>query len=1142
MRSEQESAEKTDEAKTISVSNDSSAGDENPHITAVLELFQEELDSGREVDREEFLSRFPEIAEELAPYLESLQRLNGLTSQLVRSSDLAPADQDLLRSHATLGEFRLVRPINHGGMGVVYEAEQASLNRIVAVKVLPFAATLDHRRLEWFRKEARAAATLDHPNIVPVYFIGQDRGVHYYAMKLVDGRNLAEVIDYVVRKDSQSESDSNVTVSLAEDPYAESLAAQYRNSRREFFVVVTGIGFQIAEALEYAHQIGVVHRDIKPANLLVDPKGKVWITDFGVAQLRTTAQLTSAHGAVGTPRYASPEQLSGGRDVDGRADIYSLGVTLYELATLTPTFIDDDPTALLKAIAEREPIRPRKIDSTIPRDLESVILKAMSKNPRHRYQTALEFAVDLQRFLRNEPVQARQPTSIGRSLRWIARNRAASLMLATVFCLTILLITQLIVSSIRRERDIDSLARANVALDHALIVAGEQALRAQDKEQQAHRAYLASAMANLFRVADKNESGQVRRRLSQIASRMGDGDPEDFLWRYLSASCDDVATWKAHEHEILSTARAPLRGLIATGDKQGTIHLWDPRDWQKIRSLDYPGEVQDLEFSPDEQWLAVCGTGGLIRLYDTVDWELQHEWKAHQRNVKSIVFSSDGTKLISGSRDDDLAFWDTASRQLRRRIEAAHDVVQHISLSGDNRTLATGGDGGEAKLWNVDTGELKHAWRDHHLAVLCTALTHDGAVVAGGGYDSHVCLWNGINGEKLSTISLGNQAWCMRFIQNDSKLVIGTSAGEIVVVEVHDPRSPRVVGRAKVHGGSIIRSIEILGESNAALTVSDDHQIGLTEGFLKEPESRHRLASWGRVVRFAPGGKRFAVAQIDGLVTELDRDGKVLRSDVHRTQPFQSPRIAYGVDGVLRSMVIDNALIKLFALSPSGDVERYEIRHDKPIVGLYLSNDAEVALSIDRDNLACLWSIADLGKVAEFSAPLYVNAASFSPDGNTLALATDHGEVFLREKGSSQLVQLESPTPRGLYAIAFSPDGRWLAATGFDGKTPIWDPTTGDKISEFSIHNQCVDLAFSSSGEYLAVTSHKLHLVHVETAQLITTLGPDYVSKSYECAAFSPEDDCLVAAADQPGESILHIWDSVVGDRPASVPEFDSDQ
>jgi serine/threonine protein kinase len=333
-------------------------------------------------------------------------------------------------------------------MGVVYEAIQLSLNRRVALKVLPFAGALDAQHLARFRLEAQAAAQLHHTTIVPVFAVGSERGVHYYATHYIEGKTLAEVIDEYRRAEGAMDprpsrragtpSPGGRRLAFRPLPPGEggrrpgegrmhgSASAPPSPRTRAFFRTVATLGIQAAEALEHAHRFGILHRDIKPANLLVDVHGNLWITDFGLARYGDDASLTLTGDVLGTLRYMSPEQALGHPAViDQRSDVYSLGVTLYELLTLRPAFPGRDRQEVLRQVAFDEPRTPRKINPAIPRELETIVRKAMSQEPGSRYTTAQEFADDLRRFLEHKPIKARRPNLLEWTAQWTRRHATA---------------------------------------------------------------------------------------------------------------------------------------------------------------------------------------------------------------------------------------------------------------------------------------------------------------------------------------------------------------------------------------------------------------------------------------------------------------------------------------------------------------------------------------------------------------------------------------------------------------------------------------------------------------------------------------------------------------------------------------------
>jgi serine/threonine protein kinase/Flp pilus assembly protein TadD len=485
-------------------------------VAQLADEFVARLERGERPDVEEYLARYPQHAAVIRNLLASLQfiRLSAADASATPAAPTGPTEPE-----APLGDFRIVREVGRGGMGVVYEAVQISLGRRVALKVLPFAAALDPRQLQRFKNEAQAAAHLHHTNIVPVYGVGCERGVHYYAMQFIEGHTLAAMI-HELRQLAGLDAPPTEGLGAAAQPMAHDLVsgrwapAQRRHADPEltgpytpspltgpalhpatpltsgqsargqaFFRTAANLGVQTAQALEHAHQLGVIHRDIKPANLLVDERGNLWVTDFGLAHCQSQAGLTMTGDLLGTLRYMSPEQVLARRVlVDHRTDVYSLGVTLYELLTLEPAFAGTDRAALLRQIAFEEPRPPRQLNRGIPAELETIVLQAVAKNPAERYATAQELADDLERFLQNKPIHARRPSMVQKVWKWSRRHQAVVLTttaLTMAFLMLAVALLWLGYSRIRQEGD---------AKDAALSKAEDSAWAAKESARDARQA------------------------------------------------------------------------------------------------------------------------------------------------------------------------------------------------------------------------------------------------------------------------------------------------------------------------------------------------------------------------------------------------------------------------------------------------------------------------------------------------------------------------------------------------------------------------------------------------------------------------------------------------------------------------------
>jgi serine/threonine protein kinase len=503
-------------------------------IVHILESYLNELERGGRPSREAFLAEHPELGPVLAGYLEKLELLHRAASALHDSPPESPAAfPSFAPERGRLGDYQLVREIGRGGMGIVYEAEQISLGRRVALKVMPFAPTLGEKHLLRFQNEARAAAHLHHAHIVPVHAVGCDRGVHYYAMQLIDGRSLAAVIAEMrelaglqegADRDAEPGAQPGETVVDARRR-AETLPVDWHSGlrvpRSPFFKTVAQIGVQAAEALEHAHALGVVHRDIKPANLLLDGQAHLWITDFGLARCQGEGSLTITGALLGTLRYMSPEQALARRAcVDERTDIYSLGVTLYELLTLEPANPGHDRQELLHQIAYEEPRAPRAINPAIPVELETIVLKAMAKEPEGRYGRAQDLADDLRCFLENRPIRARRPSVRDRLCKWARRHKP---LVTSGVCLLVLATLGLVATTVliwrEQERTKAALAKAE-ACWHRTQLKEEEALAQRERAEKNFRKAYHGVTQLLLKLeerrwAQRPEFTELRRELAE---------------------------------------------------------------------------------------------------------------------------------------------------------------------------------------------------------------------------------------------------------------------------------------------------------------------------------------------------------------------------------------------------------------------------------------------------------------------------------------------------------------------------------------------------------------------------------------------------------------------------------------------------
>jgi serine/threonine protein kinase len=568
-------------------------------LLSVVQTYQSILEGGGRPDRQALLAAHADLAELLPPYLDTLDALHAGTDRF------AAAAAGLLAHGSVLGDHRIVREIGRGGMGVVYEAVQLSLGRRVALKVLPLVGALDDRHLARFKNEAQAVAQLHHTNIVSVFGVGCERGVHYYAMQLIEGQSLAELIgqlrdfrkDKEARRQGEKETRTAARVTATQSaikrgdslslspclPVTLSLSLSSTSSSDHYHHVAR-LMLQAAHALDHAHERGVIHRDIKPANLLIDAHGQLWITDFGLAQLQAGPDLTQTGDVVGTLRYTSPEQASGQRTLDHRSDLYSLGATFYEMLTLQPVFTGSCRIELQKQIAEREPCLPRRLERGVPVELETIVLKCLAKSPAERYASGRDLADDLERFLNHRPIRARRPTLLERARKVLRRHPrvAAALALAVVLGFTGLLINQALLAR-EQARTEEARRREQLRADQAerrlqqtrqlvnlLIELSEEDLDTPHPPQGLRKRLVEAALAHSQELIDQGDDGAAD--LAVIRER-------------LKRDLADLTALRDVHTALLLQTKAVVTALGPTEEQRSRLNELIPRlvqEWAQI--------------------------------------------------------------------------------------------------------------------------------------------------------------------------------------------------------------------------------------------------------------------------------------------------------------------------------------------------------------------------------------------------------------------------------------------------------------------------------------------------------------------------------------------------------------------------------
>jgi WD40 repeat protein/serine/threonine protein kinase len=1050
-------------------------------VDEVIRRFQ----AGESIDPDALAGHDPQRAEHLRRLLPTLEKLADLGSSAT-SDHLGgpPAAIDTGPGLGVLGDFHLLREVGRGGMGIVYEAQQLSLHRRVALKVLPFAAVTDPKQLQRFQVEAQAAAQLHHTNIVPVFAVGCERGVHYYAMQFIEGETLAQVIEELRKIDGQgSESHSPVkdlafalasglasgsltatepgpdagprTVSAeavplpAPAPRPQSSSGSSTRSRA-FFENAARLGIQAAEALEHAHQQGVLHRDIKPSNLLVDARGNIWITDFGLARLQSEASLTLTGDIMGTLRYMSPEQAMAKRVViDHRTDIYSLGATFYELMTLRPVFEGDDRQALLRQIAFTDPKPLRKWNPSLPRDLETIVLKSLSKDPSSRFNTAQELADDLRRFLEDRPIKAKRPTLGQRAAKWARRHTAI------VYSALVLL----------------SLAVMGLSAG-ILMIGREQSRTAQIAENLRRRDYVQRINLALREIQD---DGNVR-----LAESLLDGCPADLRgweWNYV----------RRQAHLFVNTYN---------GHREGILSDDDPSLGSRT--------IACVAISPDGKW-AASGTGfpwGLASRTDRVQvrlWKVDTgaDWRIFDglaATVQGVAISPDG-KLVAAtggheeprSEEGWLKLWDTETgKEIPLRTPTVSGMVgMSVAFSPDGRFLAVGygwylnnesfeedtdNRWGRLTLIEIATGEEWTPERATHSAItgLAYSPNPDRSLIAiSGKAGVEVWDWKARQFMKRSPRHGGNPICdCVAFSSDGRTIALGGADNTIRLWEPDTNSDPRTLYG---HKGYVLY-VAFSPDGSLLASVSEDRSVRLWEvATARELAVFHGHGNHVFAVAFHPDGRRILSGGIDAEIRIWDV--RKSRPVVYHGHSLFLTGVEFSRDGRLVASVSDPELIyppettpEVFKNRKKVEMKVWDPDTGEDIRPLAVSGSEPAFYSFDGQSRASEHPVRRGSRIYEHpvASPdrrrIFRAARSYAEIGNIQVIDAASGRVLFTLVGHTA----------GVFGIAFSPDGRRIATACTDRTVKLWDSQTGQEVLTLRDHTGGVTcLAFSPDGNRL---------------------------------------------------------------------------
>jgi WD40 repeat protein/serine/threonine protein kinase len=1138
-----------------------------------------------------------------------------------------------------IGDYRIVREAGRGGMGIVYEAEQKSLGRRVALKVLRSHMVQDSTSLRRFEREARAAARLHHTNIVPVFGVGCENGIHFYVMQFIFGRGLDEVIndlrpmsvsadeasrsaefrgtflrtDLSVREllslsthadNEQSESpgamlavtsrysrptsDSSAsqkeTPSPAADPpslpgFADLSAAITEPVDRgrssgplTLWVSIAEIGHQVAEALEYAHRKDVLHRDIKPSNLMLDAQNTVWVLDFGLAKAAEQRDLTETGELLGTLKYMPPERLDG--VVTAQGDIYSLGVTLYELLALRPAFGADGQPVQIAELVTTVPPRLDTLNPEIPRDLVTIVHKAIEPDPAYRYETAGEMADDLLRFIHDEPIHARALSIIERCARWSRRNRGLAAALGTVA----LLIVVIAVSSLMAARHFHSLSDSlEVARRNAVTTSEKNAnlarrmsIQAQTMQQLAEknafateriRREQAKTMAALEtaeshrRVADDRSNalavelalGDLQRGLllcnqGEVArgmlwmTRSLEGLPHGYSaeerairlnlagWQ---ASLSRLALFVKHEQRLNMVSFTPCGTRVLAASDDGLACLWDAETGKlAVPPMVHPDEVRVAVASPDGEVILTGTAKGLVSFWSAHQGTLLNSSQSHTGAIRSAKFSPDGQVALTASNDKTARLWRVPTGTPLGPPLAHDEPVECVAISPDGQLAATGGWDRKLRFWNMASGALVGQPLQAAGTVMSIDFSPQGDTCVVASLDGQAQVWNVSSGQPVGALLQHRDEIHVVRYTNDGRRLL--TASDDRTARVWDSQTGQPVGKPAVHS-VLIRAAAFSHDGRFFLTGSDDHTAQLWETESGLPIGTPLLhQAVVRGVAFDPADTRILTGSYDGTA----RLWTVPRVPaVARHVPF---------DGLLRRVCFSADGSAMLAIS-EGDVTTVRSWQTADITsdGIPISHEKEAwALAFDQTSNRVATGgydryvrITDRTThqpvIAPLEHPSAVHAAAFSSDRNLLVTGCRNHQAFIWDLTTGDLKLGPLLHLGRIYGVAFSADGSRVAIGTDNQAVQIWDALTGQPVGKPLPHQGMIQaVAFSPDSQTLATGSfdHTVRLWDATTAQ---PKGSQMVHRGpVQAVCFSPDSQTILTGS---YDRTARVWNVATG-------------
>jgi WD40 repeat protein len=987
-----------------------------------------------------------------------------------------------------LGPYRILGEIGRGGQAQVYLAEDTRLGRKVALKVLSAWFAGSPATLRRFEREAIALSRLDHPNICAVYEAGELDGVPFIAMRHVEGETLAARIAAAPREAPPDRAEMVRLLTLVE---------------------------RAARALHFAHENGLVHRDVKPTNIMVTRDGEPMLLDFGLARAggEESQVLTRTGDLMGTPAYIPPEQLTGRAPIDRRADVYALGVTLYQCLTLELPFEASSREALYRKVVGEPPGDPRRANPRVPRDLKVVIETALEKRPERRYPTALAFAEDLRRVRDHEPIHARPAGPVLRARKWVERNPVIAAAAAAVFLFLSIGLGVSLFSLARmkiEERDKDAaitaLREERDARDTALA-ATRRALRYADGLR----------LAALARGLVRANAGQALLVALEAHGR------EPGLWSRNAllaalASLREERTLTGHLADLSTAAFSPDGKRVVTAAYDETARVWDVETGKTTALLGHEDGVTCAAFSRDGEKIVTGGQDGTARVWQASTGFCLAVLALHRDGIVALDVSPDGDRVATASRNGTAKSWSLRSLDESCALEGHTANLTAVHFDPQGKRLLTAGGDAAVRIWDARQPRLLHVLRHCPASIQQAKWSPDGRWILATSSDCGL-VWDTatgalaarLQGQPLPQLAI---AW-----SPDNRWAV-TSSGDRGAA-VWECGSWQPVAALAGHEGSI-HDAEFSGDGRWLVTASHDRTARLWETPSFRPAAV--LGGHGHVViraGFSPDSTRVVSASVDGTA-RLWRTGGPAAVPLLAGHQGPVTCAAYSPDGRFVATGSEDRAVRLWdaggrPLARLGD-------HAERVTTVQWSADAKILLAGSPLDIKA-WAVPGGKEILALRTGQWITEATLSPRGDCVAVSNPDGSATVWSLEGRRLVHLQVDG-QSFTNMCFSPDGERIASS-LGNQVRLWCPRTGKTLAEFTLATAYFNpLVFSPDGrQLLAAGNTEAPVLDAETGKILSLLGGwEGLQVS---GSFSPDGARFLMRT--VSEKFARIWNSRTG-------------